>query len=146
MKKIKDVITKPSEALQAMVDGLLEQSQRSDFKIDMNIFGKYDSYDNICYGCAATCTVQKLLNKNLTKENINMNLHSEFYGIEDICKFESVMNDARGGYLERLFEYFDLSDKFEDDFDNRFWLETDNWQEELPEVNELIKELKEKGL
>jgi hypothetical protein len=145
MKNIKDIISKPSEALQAMMDGLLEQAQRSDFKIDMLTYGKYDE-NNICYGCAATCTVQKLLNKNLDKENIDWDLHSEFFGIKDIIEFERVMDWARVGDLRDLFYYFNLLDKFENDFDDMFGLETDNWKRELPKVKELIKELKEKGL
>jgi hypothetical protein len=146
MKQIKDIISKPSEALQAMVDGLLEQSQRSDFQIYMNTYGEYDSYDDICHGCAVTCTVQKLLNKNLTEENIYSYSHSEFFGIDDIRIFESVMDDARMGYLVSLFEYFNLLDKYHHSFDKRFWLRTDNWQEEIPKVKELINELKEKNL
>jgi hypothetical protein len=107
MKLIKDIITKPSEALQAMVDGLLEQSKRGDFKIDMDTYGTYDE-NNICCGCAATCTVQKLLNKNLDKENIDYESHSEFFGIEDIIEFESVMNEARMGYFSILIYIINL--------------------------------------
>jgi hypothetical protein len=146
MKLIKDIISKPSEALQAMVDGLIEQAQRSDFQIDMNTYGEYNNDDDICCGCAATCTVQKLLNKNLTKENINSDYHSEFYGIEDIKEFENVMDDARVGSLITLFDYFNLLDKFENDFDKRFCLRTDNWEKQIPKVKELIKELRDKGL
>jgi uncharacterized protein (UPF0276 family) len=144
MKLIKDIISKPSEALQAMVDGLLEQAQRKDFKIDMLTFGYYTN--KLCYGCTATCTVQKLLNKNLTEENINSDYHSEFYGIENIREFENVIDSARAGFLKSLFNYFNLGDKFEENFNNRFWLETDKWKKELLKVEELIKELREKGL
>ena len=39
--RIKDTVTQPSEALQAMIDGLEKQSKRDGFEIDMESFTFY---------------------------------------------------------------------------------------------------------
>jgi hypothetical protein len=50
---------KPSELLQAMVDGLMRHKDLPDFKVDMETFGRAE--DDICYGCAATCALSELM-------------------------------------------------------------------------------------
>lgn len=45
-------LPKPSDAVQAMVDGLRAVDERDDFKIKMYQFGHEE--DGICFGCAAT--------------------------------------------------------------------------------------------
>ena len=111
MESIRELIqSKPSIALQAMVDGLREQSKRKNFKVDMRTFGegKYLNNPVMCYGCAATCTLQKIAGKNLTVDNINVNLdRAQFLKFEltELRRFEFAICDASIGLLYGLF-YF----------------------------------------
>ena len=145
MKTIKEIISKPSEALQAMVDGLKTQSKRKDFKIRMHTFGETNG--DICFGCAATCTVQQLTGINLTDTNIYLFQHSKVLNIEkrDIEKFEIAIDGTRKGYLRKLFGYFGIEIPEKYYKRQNFYLGTITWKEELPIVNKLIEELKEQG-
>lgn len=142
MVKITDLISKPSEALQAMIDGLLEQSKRKDFTIWMGSFGYVK--EDMCYGCAATCAVQKIFNKNFEVHSITS--RSFLFGISfcDLKFFEIAIDAARNGRLSSLFSYFhkDFSDRWE----NKWMLQDHNWREQLPLVQSAINEMKEVGL
>ncbi len=52
---------RPSNAVWAMVLGIDGALARDDFTIDMGTFG--ESYDGMCYGCAATCALQQITEK-----------------------------------------------------------------------------------
>lgn len=116
MKKVKDIISKPSEAVRAMVDGLKEASKRSDFIIDMNTFG--NNVGDICCGCAATCAIQKVFDYNFTAYNI--------YGkatkatalkadVNDLGHFESAIDELRTGYPRSILMYFHIKKQVIDD-------------------------------
>lgn len=47
-RSIKELAPKPSDAIKAMIDGLINQNQRDDFEIEMRTFGA--SGMNMCYG------------------------------------------------------------------------------------------------
>jgi hypothetical protein len=146
MKSIRETLKVPSAALQAMVNGLRKQSKRSDFKIDMGTFG--DAYGGVCYGCAATCALQEISGIDFTLENMlwhNLPYATPFSG-QEISDFEDVIDAARSGYLLPLFTFFHLHPIHNRGYPRRFNLDTDNWEEQLPEVEKLIAELKEKGL
>jgi len=148
MRKITDIISKPSEALQAMVDGLLEQDQRSDFRIDMATFGNYDPERKICFGCAATCTAQKLAGINFTGKEIDNEREREYFldiKMADYNDFENVIDSVRRGAVSDLFDYFDIGTGLQYQFDAKFDLENDNWKEQIPEVLQVIEDLKKKG-
>lgn len=149
MRKIKDIISKPSEALQAMVDGLLEQNARPDFRIDMNTFGSFSEMKHVCYGCAATCAVQKLIGVNFNKENINLRGLAVNIEHVDLSAFEWRIDMARMGLLRLLFLYFGFDDNILDIGSNLttalFCLENHNWRQELPKVTAHIKLLQEEG-
>lgn len=150
-KKIKKIIKTPSEALQAMVDGLLKQNKRKTFQVDMGSFGNsfYDGNKNICCGCAATCTIQEVANKNLTAASIVCcEERADFLGFDkyDLEYFEGVIEDARCGMMNSLFDYFRLIKKANKDnidtFPN-FHLTSETWKKEIPKVRKYIKYLKE---
>lgn len=62
-RKIKSIVSKPSEAVQAMIDGL---KNRRGLRINMGTYGQSeDEKSKICYGCAATCTVQQVAGKKI---------------------------------------------------------------------------------
>ena len=145
MKSIKELIeNKPSKAVQAMLDGLLEQSKRSDFEIHMSSFGIADN--KICYGCAATCTVQKLAKKNLTIKNIDTTesraakLKFDFY---ELHEFELAIDDLREGDPTYLFSFCKVQAKYPIDPD--FTLNSDDWQEQIPQIETYIKKLQDAG-
>jgi len=152
MRKIRDIISKPSEALRAMVDGLLEQSQREDFLIEMSDWGS--ATEKVCFGCAATCTLQKVAGINLMPGTQrygvgNLDWRSDQLGLDenDVNHFENAMNDARMGDLETLFEYFDIDVQGLGLIrDYEWYLHNDNWRKQLPQVEETIQYLISKGV
>lgn len=146
MKKITDYISKPSEALKAMVDGLINQSKRKDFKIDMKYFGR--GVKGVCFGCAATCAIQQITGRKFTATNVG---DEDFEKREkvmkvDYCVFEDCINLARKGIMYDLFNFFQLGSYFIHSYNSRFNLENDNLESQLPKVEKLIAELKAKGL
>ena len=117
-------ITKPSQAIRAMVVGIRQQSRRKKFVVNMTTYG-LAGRDGICYGCAATCTIQKLARKNfkpkdLSSKIVNGLIHPPFLTRENVAaewgnttravvsKFEHVINEVRQGRLKQLFEFFEL--------------------------------------
>lgn len=106
MKTMKDFCPKPSDALQAMLDGLRE-IPGPNFKVDMLNYGHV--YGDICYGCAATCAIQKATEVRLTPYNIKKTpLRAEAYNVEliDLIDFESALDEARMGRIDDLLRYY----------------------------------------
>ena len=146
MTKIKDIISKPSQALKAMIDGLREQDARQDFKIDMGTYGWVDP-GKVCYGCAATCAVQKVTGINLDIASISLENQAHRLGVEesDLDDFQTAIDTARSGSMAELFNYFGI---FLDDmsqWDYRWCLLTDTWKEEIYFVEAVIAEMIEAG-
>jgi len=144
---------KVSAALQAMIDGLKLQSQRKDFRVDMSTFGTFYDPENkeipVCFGCAATCTVQQLSKVNFTDSQIDSLEERSFLTIQnsnDLDRFEDAIDCARMGNLISIFNYMDNLKSYELSDSNRWLLCTDNWQEQLPLVQDFVEMLKLKGL
>lgn len=149
MKTIKEILKVPSAALQAMVDGLRKQSKRKNFRIDMGSFGEVAITKSLCFGCAATCAAQQIAGKNLTPTNVgtlSKRAKKLNFDVLDLSKFEQAMDHARRGLIGSLFDYFCVAEEHSILFDNRFYLWSDSWEEQLPKVEALIEELKSKGL
>jgi hypothetical protein len=150
MSKIKDIVKTPSAALQAMVDGLREQSKRSDFKIDMHTYGAYNPGYGVCFGCAATCATQKIFETKFQPDFINtVSRRAEAFKCEmyDLHEFEQAINSARIGVMSKLFLYYDivLYGVKDVSFLPEFSLCTDNWEAELPKVEKYIACLQQYG-
>lgn len=150
MRKITDVISKPSEALRAMVDGLLEQSKREDFVIDMSEWGRYDSEKEVCFGCAATCALQKLSGHNLREgfiEDVRTRAAIYEFDRSSVDVFENAVNYARCGDLYYLISFFKKDvppgNKFEEWNDK--WHLSEYWEEEIPKIEAVIKDMQEAG-
>ena len=164
--KIRDIIHKPREALQAMVDGLLSQDMRKDFEIDMNTYGLVD--EAICMGCAATCAVQQITGKDITCERFTVDtcdtikheaqalgLSQDKASLDDLRKFEQAIDRARRGQLVTLFDYFHIEPelinlpeetyRIRDDIGIIIEIKTDNWKQQIHYVMKKVKELKELG-
>lgn len=160
-KLIRTIVPKISDALQAMVDGLRKQSKRSDFKISMGTYGSSvltnedeDEGPNnpyICYGCAATCAVQEIAQKDLTCEDLLSEDRNDqaialgFYK-QDIYEFESAINQARMGYLIEMAVYYKIPYHYLPPTDNRWSMRDSTWEIELPKVEAYIALLRKKNL
>ena len=144
---------KVSAALQAMIDGLKLQSQRKDFRVDMSTFGTFYDPENkeipVCFGCAATCTVQQLSKVNFTDAQIDSSSGRSrltIHNSNDLDRFEEAIDYARMGDLFSIFDYMGDRDSHEFSDDNRWLLCTDDWQEQMPLVQDFVDVLKSKGL
>ncbi len=154
---------KPSVALEAMCRGLETNSQRKDFRVDMNVLVELSiPQQRICYGCAATCAVMELTGIPLTYANaVDMEDESGYLGgakraelfevdPDDLCRFEMAIDDARAGDLGSLSYYFcDRHHELPEmprGQEDAWYLDSDDWQEQLPRVRAYIQELQEAGL
>jgi len=144
---------KVSTALQAMIDGLKFQSQRKDFRVDMSTFGAFTDFGNkgnpVCFGCAATCTVQQLSKVNFTDSQINSleeRSRQTICNSNDLDRFEDAIDNARMGDLIPIFDYMGDRDSHELIADSQWLLCTDDWQEQLPLVQDFVDMLKSEGL
>ena len=142
MRTFREILKVPSAALEAMCDGLLEQYYRKDFIIDMGTFG--GALNGICYGCAATCAIQKASGVNFTEETI-YSKHTAG-GHFDIYRFEQAIDHARNGQLKYLFEYFHINPDRCLKYCNRWDMQNYNWKNEIPIVRIAIREMQEEGL
>ena len=159
-------ISKPSEAIRAMIEGLKENSDREDFKIDMGSFGKTDE-SNICFGCAATCTLQKLSGVKFTKENIfradrrtiAINRHLSEGDIilsKQLFNFESAIDGLRTGCYIDIIYFFELYDQFHEartkdhelfkSYQSLPTLSTGSWMHNLAPYENFATELEKHGL
>ena len=165
-------MTTPSDALTNMVNGLLTYSANRQFRVNMMTFGHTRGMrTSICYGCAATyasldamgagvATNRKLQLKNTGFRRperaaaymglIGMDtprgniVDTDFY--KELKRFELAVDLARTGRMRSLFKFFGLAREWSPLFDQRFSLETWNWQDQLGAVQELIDELEELDL
>jgi len=144
---------KISTALQAMIDGLKFQSQRKDFRVDMSTFGTFTYFENkvdlVCFGCAATCTVQQLSKVNFTDSQIGSSSGRSrltIHNSNDLDRFEEAIDYARMGDLFSIFDYMGDCDSHEISDDDRWLLGTADWQEQMPIVQNFVDMLKLKGL
>jgi hypothetical protein len=163
MTTIKETIkSKPSIALKAMVAGLRKTIKRSTFVVDMGTFGstrrvnRLDDLQHhktkkiakaimskeICFGCASTCTIQELTKKNFTKKTIR-DRHTNFELLEQ-REFELAMDSARQGRLMCLFQFCGVRESSW--FDDHFFLNNQNWVDQLGEVEKVITMLEKDGL
>lgn len=127
-------------AVEAMINGLLTQDQREDFRIDMNSFGR--TSQQICFGCAATCAVQQLVGINLKADTITHRYETLNVDRGDIYEFEHAINALRMGALGVLFDYFKKPRTLVS-FRRLPILHTYNWRTGIQEYKTLLIALKE---
>ena len=100
--------TKPSEFLQAMLDGLnnLYPNQR----VRMSTYGTVEG--ETCYGCAATYALQNLVGRPLSPYEISEvaahKFHTEYASSVRVLQFEVAINMARLGRFKSLLEFCEL--------------------------------------
>ena len=152
----KTINNKPSIALQAMVDGLRFTDTQPQQQILMSTFGSVEgggiSNLKICYGCAATWSIQNLTGRMLSTKEVEdlgiLRANNTLcgWGTEEVAAFEEAIDCARVGELGALFDFCGVLKNHRPEFDDCFNLSTDNWKRKIPAVEELIAELKDIGL
>ena len=160
MKSIlKAINSKPSTALRYMVIGLKRIRKQKNFNLKMVDYLYIK--DEVCFGCVATCTMQVLagvdITNNVTLENdgpILSKNRAKMFGVyeTELKVFEQSIDEARAGRLLYLFEfcgaysrYFGFSERKQ--YSREDWyLGSDDWEEQLPDVQKTIQELRLLGL
>ncbi len=139
-----------------MCDGLEEQSQRPDFLVAMVTYGAASRTKDVCYGCAATCALQKLAGVDFRPDTIDelsryRVVRNSASGViptlEDLVAFEGTMDRARCGSLGPLWDFLEIirpDDAFAD-LDDCWYLTDSTWREQLPMVRAAIARLEEHG-
>ncbi len=145
---IRETVTKPSIALRAMVEGLKDPGY---LQVDMNMFYDVDLDIGACFGCAATCTLQRLTGKKLrADDSLNRgSTRAKFWGFDseqELDVFEGTMDAARLGAMKMLFEYCRVDLRWNPDHDNRFCLDNPGWRHSLSDVEKFIERLEAEGL
>jgi hypothetical protein len=145
-------ISLPSQALQAMIDGLLEADKRPDFAVNMTTFGMVGR-SGACHGCAATCTLQKLAGVQFSRDVIGRgDDRAVAVGLPfaEVAAFETAVDFARKGMLMHIFDFFKI--KYPEYGQRQplwnvpeFVLTTDLWRDNLPDYQRLADELKAAG-
>ena len=103
-------------AVAAMIEGLKQQDQRSDFTIDMSSYGEAFSSEEHgekkCFGCAATCAIQQYFGVNFDIENIsNCYVRSIAINVPKhmVASFENAIEYLRNGRVWQLSEICELN-------------------------------------
>ena len=142
---------KASDVLQAMVTGLLKSDSDPLFRVNMGTYGEVKH--EICYGCCSTLVLAEMFGKGKLASEIMLGYSndsgftdtplSQVFELEsfstNLKKLERVVNNARSGYVSRLIEF--LTGEFNESFDGRWELRTDDWKEQLPVVEATIVEM-----
>ena len=133
---------KPSDALEYMCDGLLNQDKRKDFEIRMKSFGHPRGH--MCYGCAATSTIQEIAGQNLTLSNIK-NRQLLGFDPDELDEFETVIDLARMGLLDSLFRFCDVTEVGFSKWNRLWFMQDENWKFYIPTVRKAIREMRVMG-
>lgn len=146
MNSIKDKLPKMSDAIQAMIDGL--SAPPKNFKVRMKSFGH--SIKNICYGCAATSTLQKAF-KPFTPDTIVLDIkRARFIDIDptELEEFETAIDSLRFQSIDELVDFYGVIALptylfiFHGIYDV---MDDKNYKELLPKYQEYCDELKAAG-
>ena len=162
-------VTKPSQVVRAMIDGLDNHCTRSDFEVNMDVFLEKLVYKNLCVGCAATCAIQQVMNKEITRddlvrgEDFDLKLetnrfdlyshvfHTDHNETNEIMLFESLVEHLRTGDVFGLLQFYECK---QEDIDNILdsWnnhlpvLTTRTWEDHLKSYELFAKDLEEMNL
>jgi hypothetical protein len=146
-------ISKPSQALRAMVTGLLKAKADENCVVVMGDFG--EMRDGVCHGCAATYALTELSGISIgageypRKDHIGraLDVTREFDVTRcEVSDFECAVDCARQGQLKRLFDFFDtqLSDDVAS-VASELNMGTYDWKTQIPLVKRIIKLCEEAG-
>ena len=154
---------KASIVLQAMVTGLLKSKDNPDFILRMTTYGFVKN--NLCYGCCATVALAEMfgegklasemmigfadvLSSNITEAHLSDVLQLDPSSVQgslpiDLKYLERGVDSARLGYVSSLIGFF--RGEVNESFDYRWELNSDNWEEQIPDVERTIAEMAAAG-
>lgn len=138
-----------SDALEYMCAGLLKMEREKKTIVDMGSF--IGRVNGVCYGCAATAAATAASGVSLGSLGSGRDIRTDYIDLlstscSDLTYWEDCVDLARTGMLKSLFDYSGEGDQWDPGYDNRFYLGTHGWREELPWVYDLIDELREEDL
>jgi len=99
----------PSAAIRAMCDGLEQTRDMPGFTVNMGTFGQYNASSQTCFGCAAVCAVQNVLQRALTPDEVVYRYRRAFGLASDLSLFENSMDEMRLAKPSRMLEYFKVA-------------------------------------
>jgi hypothetical protein len=169
--KVKIDAMKPSDWLQAMIDGLRQAKSDPHWKVDMKSYGYWESGGQLktpemCFGCAATATFMLMLDtpymalvrehgKSVSDSSSYADLISiavDYNQPVDLGRIEVVIDRARSGMLNPLFRlcgHLPLNipemNCSIDGWNNRWSMCNYNWEDEISKVESVIAEMKLAG-
>ena len=140
-------------AVDAMINGLKNQSERAGFTVSMNSYGEahgITAYGEImCFGCAATCAIQEYAGVNFNYRSIPNERARALainVDVDILAEFEISIEWLRGGHAYKLSNFCQLD---EDDHHsvNRYFvalpeLTNENWDGYLLEYETALCELR----
>jgi len=111
MRKIKDLVATASTAVRLMTKGLRNPIN---ICVDMATYG--EALNTICFGCAATCTIQQLMPRAFeATDMINRQCSWSQLGnmdVSDIEEFETAIDMFRKGVPFVLLKYYNVEEKW----------------------------------
>ena len=152
---------KTSTVLQAMVTGLLKSKDDPNFVVKMSTFGHVK--EQLCYGCCATLALAEMFGEGLSASELMLGHFrtqsdqsdsieaylSDVLQLEpssgqdplsiDLEDLESLVDSVRLGDVSFLIKFLTGIDN--ESFDDRWLLEDEDWEEQLPVVESTIAEM-----
>ena len=159
---------KASTVLQAMVTGLLKSKDNSNFVLKMRTFGYVEN--KLCYGCCATLALAEMFGKGRSASEMMLGYAENqpdwpkyvYAYLSDVIKLEPLdvqdpspidilehlnqlkyleraVDLARQGEVSRLIGL--LIGELNESFNDRWDLEDEDWEEQLPVVESTIAEM-----
>lgn len=143
-------------AVEAMITGL-QTIPGEKFYVNMNTYGEPSIRNpGVCFGCAATCAVQKLTGVMFEPDTISPSpIRLATIGAKDLLEFEATIDALRSGHVDLLVMFFDAWDNITDkgvgaqlgELESPLPpLENSNWRERLDDYKPLLDFLKKHDL
>lgn len=147
MISIREKAPTPKAAVEAMIRGLRSSESWDHFALDMSTFGRIKG--EICFGCAATCTLIQLSEKELSEVDFKghiINLLSSrhraqglgFISTDELSDFEDAIDEFRCGHVQYLGDFYGVEMP---EVDELWYLDTKNWKSELPKIESYLEKL-----
>lgn len=138
---------KASQVINAMCDGLLAAAKSRRFRVNMDTFGNRHESGRP-EGCAATCTVMKLADREFVPEEIcSYELRAEAADLPDadLLQFEKAADHFREGRPAHLLRLCKVPQKHRPLLHDPWLLENGNWRKQLPRLRQFSRQLAQVG-
>lgn len=152
-------VSKPSQALRAMLEGLLAADRSDGLEVvDMSDYGSKSN--GVCFGCAAHWALTQLSKISLLQVCGNdygkwLRAIASQHGEPEfkVEQFLYILNDVRLGNMDRLYKFLGVDDRMIPtrlkslvSSPRPFYMQEHNWRDELPKMEKFIQQLEEASL